>query len=374
MKWFVLLLLVAGCNPEPDVQTYPAGPAACPDGARRPAAAVERQLATVGTNVNAMRRAGDEAFLVESGDNTVSRLDLRTGGWSPLVDVGNGRGPWDLAVTDDEIWITNFVANTVTVADRATGEVLTELADPAFEGPSGVAVLGDRVYVSSVQFRGEGDYGPGAVHVIDRPSRRVLGSLATARQNPQALDAVDGRLVVVDSGSFSFDGTFVAGSEAAVEIWTPTSTPLEPDIIVLPLAAGSDAAVGTPGRPAHRSGSPIIYLPSATAPVVFALDLNAGTWVRGGDDPIVLYETDRDALHHAALGEDGLLYVTAFNEDELILVDTSCDAVLARIPLETSSMLAGPHGVIPYGDAAYFVLALAAELGRVTLTAGEADD
>ena len=370
----IAVIVMSACTQTPS-PIHPGGPGVCRDGPRAPSAAVDRDVAVTGTSVQSMRRDRDEIFLVESGDNTVSRFDVATQSFDVLVDVGNGRGPWDVAVGEDELWITNFLANTVTVADRHTGELLEELAHDSLQGPAGIALLDRRVYVSNTQFRGDGQWGPGSVTVIDQDTRRVYGAAPTQQQNPQSLAAIGDKLVVVSAGTFAHDGTkFVVGSEAAVEVWSPTGDPLLPErsVRVLPLA--DDRSIGVPGHPAHHNDSSIIYLPSATAPVVFAFDLETTTWTRGADDPIRLYETDDNALHHAAMGDDGVLYVTAFNEDALYLVDTSCDRVLDRVQLERSSMLAGPHGVVPIGDEVYFVLAHANELGRVTFDFGDDDE
>ena len=347
--------------------TDPAGPAVCAQGPADPSATVQRGVQVIGRAVEATREFDDDVYIVESGDNTIRRFDPQSRTSQVVVDVGNGRGPWDLWVHGDEAWITNFTANTVSVADLNTGEVVAELDDMRLEGPAGIAILGDHVYVGAVQFRGETEYGPGAIVVIDRATREVMGAIATHRQNPQALDVVDGKLFVVDSGAFALaDGRYVAGTEGAVEVWTPTDDPLAPNREFAALPLVDDPAVGVPGRPAIGADS-VVYLPSATGPVVFSYDVEAMEWVRGADDPIRLYDTDLDALHHAAFGPQGVLYVTAFNEDKLFLVDTTCDAVLDEILLEASEFVAGPHGVVPTSDGAYVVLSNANELVHVAL-------
>jgi outer membrane protein assembly factor BamB len=370
----LLSVLLLGCS-GPSAPLDTVGPPVCDGGANSPAATVERSVAVIGKGGNSIRRADDDLYVVQSLENTVAKFDLSTQQFETLVDVGNERNPWDLIIGTDEIWITNYLTNTVTVARRETGEVLVEIEHESFDGPAGIAALGQFVYVGNVQFDGE-EYGAGAVTVIDRRSREVLGSVATVRQNPQALDVVDGRLMAVDSGAFGFDddGAFETG-EAAIELWTPTEDPLQPDVETIVLPPTDDRTIGIPGRPADGNESPVVYFPSGTAPVVFALDLQTSQWRRGSDDPIRLYETTRDALHHAAMGADGVLYVTAFNEDKLFLVDTSCDEVLDEVLLEDSTFLGGPHGVIPVSVAdgvdAYFVLSLANELGRVHMDFGE---
>ena len=373
-----LALLACACSSPSDDPTYgEPGELVCDDGIPSPVILVDRQVATVGESVNSLRRFGDDAYVVESGSNTVAKLDLATGARTVHVDVGNERGPWEVWASEDELWITNYIANTVTIADRATGAVIDEISHPAFAQPSAITGTTDRVYVGNVEFAGTNDFGPGHVTVIDRETREVFGSIATQKKNPQHLEVVelsDGpRVVVVDSGAFLLDDGAFAGSDAAVEIWTETEEPLEPEVSVAELPLVDNRRVGSPGRPLKATGSDTLYFASGTGPFLFSLDAARGTWLRGSDDPIVIAQTTGDSLNHGAIDERGVIYITAFNEDALYLVDTTCDEVLAGpIPLEESSMLAGPYGLIPVerGDGrvdAFFVLSHAHELGRVRL-------
>lgn len=380
--WALLACATACSNPvEPDTRLAEAGPAVCEAGPLRPAATAGPSQ-VLGPSSNGIRAFGRYAFIPESGSNTVARLDLETGAMdSPFADLGDGRGPWDVWHGGDELWVTNFVSGTVSVVDAQNGEVVDEIENPGFDGPSGIAGVGDLIYVSSVEFSADG-YGPGSVSVIDRASREVLGRRTTERMNPQwieVIDTTDGpRVVVTDSGILEFvDGRAIAGSEAAVEIWTPTAEPLEPRVQVAVLERRPDERLGNPGR-AVAVGERA-YFASGTGPYLFSIDVSSGAWLRGSDDPIVLYETDGDALNHVVGGPDGILYVTAFNEDAMVLVDTRCDRPLTGlIELEATSALAGPHGAIAVasgaGVTAWYVASLANELGRVDFDFGTNDE
>lgn len=366
MRAICLVLFLVGCSP-PAPPENPGGPPVCLGGPNEPAVEVTQRVAVTGRTVSSLRAAGDELFIVESGDNTISRFTPRDDEYTLWVDVGAERGPYDLFATDDQLWITNYVANTVTVADRATGAILAEIEHPSFDGPSGIAVLDGRAYVGNVQHTGENTFGPGSITVIDATDFTVFGARTTSHQNPQALDVVDGHVIVVMAGALGYDtagGKFEVGTASAIEAWRPTEQPLQPEVEVAPLPLVTDRQVGALGRPA-LNGSTTFYLPSAVGPYLFKFDAATMTWLRGSHDPIRLYGTTRNALHHAAYAGD-LVYVTAFNEDTLYLVDTTCDAVLDEVVLESTSALAGPHGVAPFGDDAYFALEFSMELGRAT--------
>jgi len=378
VKRSLFAILLIACGQPPQGELPEPGEVVCDDGIGAPVVVVDRRVDTVPELTNSLRHFGDETYIVHSGANTVSLLDLGSGEARELVDVGNERGPWEVWATDDELWITNYATSTVTVASRDTGAVIDEIGHPSLSQPSGIAGSETRIYVSNVEFSGTSEYGPGRVTVIDRTTREVFGSIATARQNPQHIEVVelsDGpRVVVVDSGTFDLDGGAFAGSEAAVELWTETDDAVAPhkEVAVLPLV-DSNRRIGSPGRPLKAPDDDVLYFASGTASVLFSLDASTAKWLRGSDDPIEVGPTSTDSLNYAAIDERGVIYVAAFNEDAMYLVDTTCDALLSGpIPLEDSSMLAGPQGVVPIelGDGrvdAYFVLSHANELGRVRL-------
>ncbi len=375
--WSLLLCAIVGCGtPVDPASTETPGPAVCEDGPATPVTEVERRAAVLGSAANGIRRADDALWIVESGSNTVTRFDLETETAETFVDVGNERNPWDLWVGPERIWITNFLADTVTIADRGTGEVLWEI-DDSLDGPAGITGTERYVYVGNVHFRGDNEYGTGSVTILDRATGEVLGSRRTARKNPQVLTTVETsvgeRVVVVDSGAIRFDEEGAhAGTEAAVELWAETDDPTNPDVTAAILPLVEDSRIGIPGSPAHQKGSDVIYFASGTGPVVFALDARKGTWLRGASQPIELPGGGGDSLNHAAIDDRGVLYVTSFNHDALYLLDTRCDAMLGDpIELEASEMLGGPHGVVPVrgddGVDAWYAMSLANELGRVRL-------
>ncbi|MDX1618629.1 MAG: hypothetical protein R3224_07565, partial [Balneolaceae bacterium] len=150
----------------------------------------------------------------------------------------------------------------------------------------------------------------------------------------------------------------------------PSDDPLGADPEVALFELGDDPSLGILGYPAHQPGGSHIYFASGTAPVVFKLDMATMSWERGARDPIRLYDSRGNALHDARMGPNGVLFVTAFNRDELYLVDTNCDARLGDpVLLDDSEFLAGPHGVVPVttesGVDAWVGMSLANELTRV---------
>ncbi len=361
---------------------FSAAPAVCPAGPERPSGTVDPSYATIGPSSNAIRRSDRHFWIVESGANTVSRLDRASGRLDEgFIDVGNGRNPYDVAVDAERqvAWVTNNLSHTVTVADAASGGVLAEIDDEAFDNPAGIALSDERAWVTNFELSG-GEYGPGLLTVVDREAREVVASFETRWKNPsyaRRIDTPDGpRIAVTDVGVLTYDGEaqrWRPQSPAGLELWRPGADLEAPARETYELGYDATHELGAPGRPLPAPDGDHLYVTSAVAPVVFTFDLREGAWERSIDDPIRLYEADGDTLHHGAFGPDGLLYVTAFNRDAMYLLDPSCDEPLGE-PIEiggSEELLEGPHGVAVQaggeGLEAYYLLSPAHALGRIRL-------
>lgn len=379
-----VLLLYGACSPAPSNQQptgarVPASAAVCGGGVQLASFDVEPSLGVIGEAANVMVQAGDYAYIVESLDNTISRLNLRTGALDAgFIDVGNDRGPYDMFADPETMrgWVANYQSSSVSIVDLRTGAVIEELTGDAFDGPNGVTATETHAYIGNTQPLPGGGYGPGSVTVIERATRDILGQLPTAAPNPQFLGVIerDGveQVVVVNSGKIAREGgIFTQVSDAAVERWVPGEDPLAPtkQTWILPRPAPG-SRVGAPGRPLANSDGSKLYMTSATAPVVFSIDLDAGEWARGADDPIELYESDADTLHNGFMGDDGLLWIVSFNDDALYVVDTACDEVLLGgvdlgvIPGE----LEGPIGLVVASReplSAYYMTSISKRLGKI---------
>lgn len=353
-----------------------------------PALTIHPDVQTLGPQPNVIREGGGYLWLVISGSNTVARFDPATGTLaSNFIDVGNDRNPYDLTVDAeaDRVFITNFKADTVTVARASDGEVLAELDDPAFVRPEGIAHTDEHLYVANAHFvGGEVGFEEGSVAVVERSSRQVVGTLETAAKNPQFLrrvDTPDGpRIAVTSSGVIDIgagDGQARVTSPGGLELWRPDAEVSEANRRSFTLETRSeqerDSRIGAPGRALPAPDGRHLYFTSATAPVVFKFDMQTGEWVRGTDDPIRLYETDRNALHHGRIGPNGLLWVTAFNRDAMWVVDTRCDEVVAG-PIELGAVpdfVEGPHGLAfdktGGSMSVYYIMSTAHTLGRIDL-------
>ena len=380
----VLFFALAGCDdeaveePEVELRTE----AVCEGGAPAYDVVVERHITEIGPSANDIQSAADALWIVESAANTVSRFDrgehrLESG----FVDVGNDRNPYaaDLDPATGELWIANFIADTVTVADLNSGEILEEIDDSSFADPSAVALGEDHAYVANIEFLGANEgYGPGSITVVDRTSHNVVSTIESAFKNPHFIDieVIDGKKVLLVSGGGAIeivDGQVSLLSDGGLQWLDIEEDPVEPPSQEFSLEQLPGDNVGSPGRPQLTPDQELIYFASGIAPVLFVFDIEQEDWRYDAADPLQLYETDGEATHAADMGVDGLLWVTAFNEDALYLFDTACDELVAP-PIDlgrAADMLEGPQAlrIVEEGGRleGYYLLSIANALGRVQL-------
>jgi DNA-binding beta-propeller fold protein YncE len=305
---------------------------------------------------------------VESLNNTVSSIRLTDGTSEIFADVGNDRNPYDIAVNETWTVVPNYLTNSVSVFDTETGALLQEIESEDFDNPSGVAIVDDAIYISSVAYRGPAlPYGAGRVTIIDS-SFDVVATVPTSGQNPQYLAADQGRLLVVNTGEILFDGgaAYVA-TESSLEIWTPTADLATPGIesYVMP----SVDRIGALGRPVVADDR--VYMGAGTTSAFFVFDLQTKAWVRDAESRFVLPSDSTNALTQVVGVYDQIAFATAFNDDALFLVDTRCDEILAGpIDLGASDLIEGPIGGVITSDGAFFypLMSVSNSLGRVRLT------
>jgi outer membrane protein assembly factor BamB len=295
---------------------------------------------------NAVRVDGDMAWVVQSGDNTIGRLVLSSGEFrADFIDVGNGRNPWDALGVGQRVYISNLLTGSVTVADRATGQVLGEVVDEYLLAPAGLAADGARLFVSSSGFVGP-DYETPAVVVFEilesspwirRTSVLVPGGMNTLHvqwdEVRDALYAVSGGETVFGAGGVEVASDPVITRFSGPELETQ-------DALVLTRAPGDKSSGGASDL--LISGG-VAYLPSRVAPHIYKIDLEEWAVLRGPKNPIAAYLGEGNQLTSMALARDGRAYVTAFNQDALYVFDTSCDATVAGpFDVGKSDFLEGP--------------------------------
>lgn len=160
---------------------------------------VSNDVLVVGSIPSQILTRGDKIYVVNSLPEGITVIDGRTDQIVRNVSLTAGSNPWAMAfVGTNRAYVTNLLANTVTVVDLATGDSLNTI--DVGEGPQGILVVGNTAYVANTG--GFPDYTPSTVSVIDIRTDLVTKTLPVAA-NPQDLAlAPDGKVHVLCSGPF----------------------------------------------------------------------------------------------------------------------------------------------------------------------------
>ncbi len=385
-RWIALLVLlpiIACSDDEPGTSTEKMSTeAVCSDGAPAYEVTVEPLVTEVGPMANDLAISGDGGlWIVESGTNSVSRFDLEEIVLEPhFIDVGTERNPYSAAVDEEagQVWVANYLSDTVSIADLDSGAPIAELDDPLFSNPSSIALSEDYAYVANVDYISPSEgYGPGSIAVVDRTTLDVISSVETDLPNPQFLTTA----VIDDSpalfasltGELEFDDGVRVSSEGGLQWFDIATDPVTPPSQTFALGQQDAQTVGAPGRPLLTPEGDRLYFASGIAPVAFAFDVDARQWIYDAQSPLQLYETDGDATHRATIAADGLLWITAFNDDQLHLWDTACDEPVAP-PIDLGAvgdMLEGAQAIAVVeeddGFTGYYLLSISNAIGRIHL-------
>ena len=132
-----------------------------------PASGTIRSAVETGQRVSHMVAvAGDRAFVANIGSGTVTVVDLAGG--AKLGDIATGEGAEGIDVSPDgrEVWVSNRAADTLSVIDPRSLEVVATVPCPGFPIRVRLTPDGSRVLVSAAR--------SGEVVVFDRAERREI--------------------------------------------------------------------------------------------------------------------------------------------------------------------------------------------------------
>jgi peptide/nickel transport system substrate-binding protein len=181
-----------------------------------------RQTIQVGGAPADLAVAGGAAWVANGLDGTVSRIDLES---SRVVDtIAVGSGPTAIAADADAVWVTNSADGTVARIDSERGRVTRTL--PAAVGAAGIAVGFGRLWVLSPPTQ--------HVAVLDPVSGQVVQRIAVGA-DPEAVavgsgavwvaNRADGTVSKIDPGTGAVTDTVrTGGAPSAVaagdgEVW-----------------------------------------------------------------------------------------------------------------------------------------------------------
>jgi len=158
---------------------------------------VDNVYSVLGSLPNRVALTTEFAYVVNSGDNSVQKIDINTGSTITNIYIENSSNPYDLIINGNDAYITGGMINKVYKIDLATD--IVESSIQVGGNPAGMAILNGKLYV------GNSDYGTGysncSVSVIDLETFSVDTTIPT-EVNPQFLAAVNGKIHVSCGGDW----------------------------------------------------------------------------------------------------------------------------------------------------------------------------
>ena len=273
---------------------------------------ITNDILTVGNIPNRIHTRGDKIYVVNSTPAGIAIIDGQTGEVSNTIALAEGSNPWDMAfVGTSKAYVTNLLANSVTVIDLVSGDSLTSI--PVGENPEGILVVNNTAYVANTG--GYPDYALSTVSVIDIRADSVTKTLDVPL-NPQDLAlAPDGNIHVVCTGNFGN----VSGRVAVINPFGDTDfTPLVVDTIEVGGSPG-DIVITTDG---------LAYLPDfgdGTNGFVYSYNVFSSEIINDSTNPVLVGNGAMALLFDPPTGN---LYVSNFSDDTVQLLDASSGAVL----------------------------------------------
>ncbi len=166
---------------------------------------VFNDVVDVGKTPNQIVIRGNKGYVINSDrtSNNIQIINLDADSTEGYIEMTQPySNPWHMAFLNDSIaYVTDFNIDSVSVVNVNTREVIDQIAVGV--GPEGVAVVGDKVYVTNTEWDTlTGTYGQGTVSVIESTTDSVV-KVIDVGTNPQdlALDQ-DGELNVVCTGDY----------------------------------------------------------------------------------------------------------------------------------------------------------------------------
>jgi len=159
---------------------------------------VNNAFSVIGLYANRVVLSEDFIYVVNSGDNSIQKIDLNSGGTLMNIPVENFSNPYDMIIHDGFAYVTGLFTAKVFKIDLSEDEVVDEIA--VGNSPEGMVVFNDKLYVANTNYVYP-NYNPGTVSVIDLSTFEVITTIDVGL-NPQALTIANEKIHVVCTGDY----------------------------------------------------------------------------------------------------------------------------------------------------------------------------
>lgn len=160
--------------------------------------AVNNTFANLGLAPNHMAIKEHYGYVVNSGANSVQKIDLLNGHTITSIFIADSSNPYDISIHGNYAYVTGLFTNMVYKIDLNSNQVVDEVSVGL--GPEGMCFAGNNLYVANTG--NYPNYSPSTVSVIDLNDFSVITTIPVDT-NPQFLTYADGKVHVVCTGNWS---------------------------------------------------------------------------------------------------------------------------------------------------------------------------
>lgn len=310
--------------------------------------AVTRDIATLGSVPSDIEVRGGRAYVVNGFSDNVQVFDITT---NPPVEIGRivlplGQDPVKIAFIDSErAVVPNLIGQSIAILNLGTLSCDVIIANEdgeyspcaekiivpgAFEEPSGVAVLGEKLFVTNNNLDPSfNPAGAGFVTVFNLGTLELIGFIETSGANSGHPTVVGDKLWVLNGGNVLFDP--VEGAFTCDQAFIPSLDEIDPatlavvGTITMPLDEANPKAC-LPSNLAITPDGRFAYMGLGILGGMFKADLSSRTLLRGARNPIVATDpSELDFVADIAIRGDGVGFFTLFNTDRVGVIDTLGD-------------------------------------------------
>lgn len=310
---------------------------------------VQNNLGTLGDVPSAIEIRSGIAYVVNGFSDNIQRFDLTQTPPSELPSVATPTGSDPVAIEfagDNKAYTANMIGQSVSLVDLETGECEllyarqqpaedpgcgeTIILQDAFEDPSDVILIGEKLYVSNNNFD-EFFFpdGNGFITVIDTGTNQISSFIESDGANSGNMKLSGNDLYVLNTGNFIFDSE--TGEFQCDPDFPPSVTIIDPetdaiaDSVDIELSA-ENPLVCAPGSMSITPDNNFAYLGLSLVGGMLKLDIQNGTVLRGTSNPVAF--TDLSGLNSVTdigFNSRGLGFATLFNTDQIAVFDTETD-------------------------------------------------
>jgi hypothetical protein len=370
--------------------------------------AVGRNLAQLGSVPTRIEIFNNRAYVLNGFSDNIQIFDITQ---NPPVQTGTivlplGSDPVGIAfLNNTHAYVTNLVSENVAIVniqDNSCEAVITQVdgdfepcdeifivEQDTFKNPAGIVITNEKVYVASQNLNEF--FAPinnGFITVIDADSNEIetiIGATGDGTSGTgKGIGVIQDKIYVVNSGNVIFDidtGQFKcdADSSLSIDIINTDTDTIEDSIDISlsninPFVCSPEAIAATPDND-------FAYIGSQIAGVLFKIDLNGNTLLRGTDNPIIITSLDDlDASFDIEFNSEGYGFVAMFNTDRIFAFDPEIDDIspfpfLGEFPVglrgddPTADLFDGPQALAISDNNntpdLYFITGISEQLGSI---------